>query len=354
MEPIIQQTTVIDNKVLLPPVFNETGNEPSNILSSFNADRGVCHASYLNEGRKPFIEANTKPVSIMHLKEDCITPVFSKDNEVTISHSQFIEATWECVHKIFRGDTIDAPEVRVSHIVKGRTPDAIHKSVQELKDEDKTIYYERMMFCVEIPSVSEVIDGCKLNLTIGGVRAYNQENLYSRKSFEKFKVFIGFKNLVCCNMCVASDGMVDELRVTSMQELMQKISALILGYNAQRHLMQMRSLLTTSMSESQFAQMIGKSRLYQFLPHGQKKHLPELEFTDCHINAVVRAYYNDPVFSCDRQKMIDLWKIFNLFTGANKSSYIDSFLVRSRNAMTFAQGLQNALSGQSAYDWFIK
>ena len=67
MEPIIQQTTVIDNKVLLPPVFNETGNEPSNILSSFNADRGVCHASYLNEGRKPFIEANTKPVSIMHL-----------------------------------------------------------------------------------------------------------------------------------------------------------------------------------------------------------------------------------------------------------------------------------------------
>ena len=55
------------------------------------------------------------------------------------------------------------------------------------------------MFCIEIPSVTETIDRCRLNLTIGGVRAYNQENLYSKKGFEKFKVFIGFKNMVCCN-----------------------------------------------------------------------------------------------------------------------------------------------------------
>lgn len=30
--------------------------------------------------RLPFIEANTKEVSIGHLKGDCIVPVFSKDN----------------------------------------------------------------------------------------------------------------------------------------------------------------------------------------------------------------------------------------------------------------------------------
>ena len=35
--------------------------------------------------RLPFIEANTKEVSIQHLKEDCVVPVFSKDNEITIS-----------------------------------------------------------------------------------------------------------------------------------------------------------------------------------------------------------------------------------------------------------------------------
>ena len=33
--------------------------------------------------RKPFIEANTKAVTLSHLQNDCITPVFSKDNEVT-------------------------------------------------------------------------------------------------------------------------------------------------------------------------------------------------------------------------------------------------------------------------------
>ena len=36
--------------------------------------------------RLPFIEANTKEVTIEHLKNDCIVPVFSKDNEITISH----------------------------------------------------------------------------------------------------------------------------------------------------------------------------------------------------------------------------------------------------------------------------
>ena len=38
----------------------------------------------------PFIEANTKEVEMSHLKDDCIIPVFSKDNEVTISHQSFI------------------------------------------------------------------------------------------------------------------------------------------------------------------------------------------------------------------------------------------------------------------------
>ena len=37
-----------------------------------------------------FIEANTQEVTINHLANDCITPVFSKDNELTINHAQFI------------------------------------------------------------------------------------------------------------------------------------------------------------------------------------------------------------------------------------------------------------------------
>ena len=43
----------------------------------------------------PFIEANTKEVTMEHLRNECVVPVFSKDNEITISHPAFIEAVWE-------------------------------------------------------------------------------------------------------------------------------------------------------------------------------------------------------------------------------------------------------------------
>ena len=45
-----------------------------------------------------FIEANTEQVSLDHLMNDCIIPVFSKDNESTISHYQFIEETKKCIN----------------------------------------------------------------------------------------------------------------------------------------------------------------------------------------------------------------------------------------------------------------
>lgn len=166
--------------------------------------------------RLPFIEANTKEVTIEHLKDDCIVPVFSKDNEITISHPNFIESVWEAANRVFPSESIELPEIRVSHIIKGRTPEAIHKSVKDLLEEDKTIYYERMMFCFEIPSIHEDIAGNRLNLTIGGVRSYNHENLYSKK----FKLFIGFKNLVCCNMCVSTDGFKSELKVMDVNGLL--------------------------------------------------------------------------------------------------------------------------------------
>ena len=143
------------------------------------------------EGNKlPFIEANTKEVTMQYLKEECITPVFSKDNEVTISHSSFIETVWEAANKVFSNERIEEPAIRVSHVIKGRIPEAIHKPVNQLLESDKTIYFERMMFCFEIPTIYEDIAGNRLNLTIGGVRAYNHENLYSKKGTEKFKVFV--------------------------------------------------------------------------------------------------------------------------------------------------------------------
>ena len=305
--------------------------------------------------RLPFIEANTKEVSMEHLKNECIVPVFSKDNEITISHPNFIKTVWEAANRVFPNESIELPEIRVSHIIKGRTPEAIHKSVKDLLEEDKTIYYERMMFCFEIPSIHEEINGNRLNLTIGGVRAYNHENLYSKKGMEKFKIFIGFKNMVCCNMCVSTDGFKSELKVMDVHGLLNAAMQLFQEYNAAKHLYYMGAFKDSYMTEHQFAQFLGKSRLYQYLPNEQKRMLPQMLMTDTQIGIVAKSFYHDDNFSLpDNQGEISMWNVYNLLTGANKTSYIDNFLDRAYNATQLADGLNKALYGDSEYTWFIQ
>ncbi|NDW11138.1 DUF3871 family protein [Dysgonomonas sp. 520] len=302
-----------------------------------------------------FIEANTKEVDIFQLKNECVVPVFSKDNEITISHPNFIETVWEAANKFFPNERFLEPDIRVSHVIKGRVPEAIHKPVNQLLETDKTIYYERMAFCFEIPSIYEDIEGNRLNLTIGGVRAYNHENLYSKKGVEKFKVFIGFKNLVCCNLCVSTDGYQTEIKVMSIHDLFNAVMMLFQRYNVSQHLHLMRSFKDTYLTEHQFAQLIGKSKLYHCLPNAEKKTLPAFEFGDAHINAVARAYYNDDNFKIDEgATAINLWRVYNLFTSANKSSYIDNLLDRSLNATELTTGINKALHGDSEYKWFIE
>ena len=113
-------------------------------------------------------------------------PVFSKDNELTVSHPVFIETVYKAAQEFFRNEQIDTPEIIVSHIIKGRIPEAIHKPVNQLLETDKTIYYERMAFAFEIPTIYSDIAGNRLNLCITGVRAYNHENLMSKKGYRTF------------------------------------------------------------------------------------------------------------------------------------------------------------------------
>ena len=301
----------------------------------------------------PFILANTEEVTLQHLKHDCIIPVFSKDNEKTIAHQEFIEIVLNAVSKVFPHHSISAPEIRVSHQIKGRIPEAIHKNVKDLLDHEKTIYYERMAFIIKIPSITDRINGNEVSLTVGGVRSYNLENLYNKKTFEKFKIFVGFQNKVCCNLCVSTDGFLDDLRVGNYSELQSKSIELLQNYNAELHLMEMKELTQDYLSEHQFAQLIGKSRLYQHLPKLEKQKIPLLNFNDSHINTMAKDYYEDKNFCRLEDGRINLWDVYNLFTQANKSSYIDTFLDRNLNAFEFSKGIQKTLSGNSDYHWFL-
>ena len=302
--------------------------------------------------KRSFIEANTMKVDLNHLKNDCTIPVFAKDNECTISHYEFINSTKEVIEDILNYKGILKPNIRVSHVIKGRTPNAIGKPAKELLEHEKTIYYERMAFVIEVPEISEVINGNKLNLTIGGVRSYNQENLFSKKSMEKFKVFVGFQNTVCTNLCISTDGLKDDLRISSISELKAKIYELVNSYKKKEHLTQLEKMNDLSLSETQFAHLVGKMKLYSHLGKDEKQKLFPLAVNDSQLNIVLRDYNIDPHFCRSENKTINFWKLYNLLTEANKSTYIDSNLERNVNAYDFINHLAKSMENQS-YNWFL-
>jgi hypothetical protein len=334
----IEDTQVSHLPVILNDIKNPGLDKPSSIIQ-----------------KSPFIEANTEEVSLFHLKEKCVIPVFTKDNEITLSHQEFIETALSAIAKVFPNENLDHPEIRVSHQIKGRTPDALHIAAKDLEEHQRTSYFERMAFIIRVPGITETINGNKLSLTIGGVRSYNLENLYNKKTYEKFKFFIGFQNMVCCNLCVSTDGFQSEIRAMSYLDLEDKMLQVIQGYNANQHLSSMKNLLNNSLSENQFAQIIGKARLYNYLPKKEKALIPELLLNDGHINTVAKDYYQDESFCRNANGDISMWEFYNLLTGSNKTSYVDTFLERGVNAFSFSEGVSKALSGNSNnYSWFLR
>lgn len=302
--------------------------------------------------RDSFLQANTSAINLDSLITDCIIPVFAKDNESTISHPQFIEAVNEATGQFFSGEQMLQPAVRVSHPIKGRIPEAMGKPAKLLTDDEKTIYYERMMFLIELPGIRDEIQGQELSLVVGGVRSYNHENLYARKTAERFKVFIGFQVKVCTNLCVWTDGYRKEIKVRTLHELAGEVFKLLTEYQAMDQIRFLKSLTEAALSESQFARLIGRLRMYPYLPSKFKEGIPELQLTDSMITPVVKGYYQDEDFGLGSSHDLPLWQLYNLFTGAAQASYIDRFLDRSVSISDFVSGLITALNRPSE-SWYL-
>lgn len=115
------------NLVIMPAMAN---NRERMNLGEYAEEATII----MDEPVKPanhFIEANTQEVTLNHLKNDCITPVFSKDNELTINHAQFVETIQDAAQSFFCGEKVEQATIRASHIIKGRIPEAIHKPARE-------------------------------------------------------------------------------------------------------------------------------------------------------------------------------------------------------------------------------
>ena len=271
-----------------------------------------------------FINANTIPVSLKELREKHIIPVFAKDNEKTISQFDFIATCYKALLQTTRRD-IPLPQIRVSHPINERIPEARHKKPAELLDYEKTLYYERMMFAVQIPGFTTVISGELVELTFGGIKSYSQDSLSGKHTKQHFHLFLGYQVRVCSNMCISADIGVRSVEVYDTCEIENVIVELFQGFDHDRTLHYFTKLGTTFLNRSEFEQFIGTVRVNYLDPKTDTKDW----LGDQQMGQVVKGYFNNPVFSSGLDGRISLWNIYNLMTEANKSSYIDRFIPRA-------------------------
>jgi hypothetical protein len=296
----------------------------------------------------PFIEANTVEMSLQEIQDKHIIPVFVKNNEPVISQVEFINQVGEQTEQFF-GCALSPAEIRVSHPIKGRIPSARHKPAAELLSHEKTLFYERCAFLYKIPGITRRIENKELQLTVGGIKAHNQDNLNRYGgSPQSFKIFIGFQVKVCCNLCIFTDGHKEQLKVSSLDKLSDHLTYLLESFDEVRQLKQLHTLTNDGLTDSQFATLVGRCRMYLQADNEVKKAKDAMLLSDSQFNTVVKGYYHDEHFGAIGNAL-SFWNLYNLMTSATKGSYIDTFLSRNANAVEFVSHLQ-----RDAGSWFLR
>lgn len=301
-----------------------------------------------------FIESNTSAITLEELTNKNIIPTFC-DNTLTISHQNFIGAVSKVAEQIF--GELTPVECRVSHPIIGRVPSAQNKKASELREDEKTVFYQRLAWVAHARNLTNTINGQTVNLCIGCVRAYNEDKLYRPQTPMKFKIFVGWKVRVCSNLCLTCDGFSGTIECMTEADIMQKALELFSGFNPRKEetLGLLENLQSTEISEELFCKIIGRLRLYQFLPVNEQKALPSLNIGDQAVNTMVKGYVSNPNFGKKEGEIITCWNLLQLANEAVKSSYIDTWLDRNRNCTDFALGIQQAIEGNDTegYSWFL-
>ena len=300
-----------------------------------------------------FLEANTEAITIEELASKCVVPTWA-NMESTIAHQDFINCVHEAAKDFYHGESVTAPDVRVSHIVRSRVPSAAGKKASELLECEKTQFYQRLAFAFTIPTIWETVRGEKLELCVGGVRNYSDLNLYrASKGLEKFSVFVGWRVVICSNQVLTGEGVKFNMEVSNINELYRNVLELFHSFNPAKDIHLLHALSETYLTETQFAQVVGRMRMFQALPSAQQKRMPQLLITDSQINNVCRDFYRSENFGM-KENGISLFDFHNLLTESNKSSYCDTYLHRAVNATEVSVGLNNVLRGfDDKYAWFL-
>ena len=220
-----------------------------------------------------FLEANTDSISMEDLANKCVVPTWA-NQELTIAHQDFISCVHEAASDFYRGERLNMPDIRVSHIVRGRIPQALGKKASELLECEKTQFYQRLAFAFTIPTILETVRGERLELCIGGVRNYSDLNLYrATKGIEKFSVFVGWRVRICSNQVLTGEGVKFNIEVSNTSELYRHVLELLHSFNPAKEIHLLQSLSDTYLTETQFAQVVGRMRMYQALSPGRQKQI---------------------------------------------------------------------------------
>ena len=307
------------------------------------------------ENKHPnFIESNTQEITLGEIADKCIVPTFS-DNTLTISHQDFCMSVYNAAEEVF--GKLTPIECRVSHQINGRIPTALYKKTNELADNEKTIYYQRLAWIAKVGNLVRNIDRQEIHLTIGGVRAYSDDKLYNRPSALKFKIFVGWQVRVCSNLMLQTNGYSGTIECMTQADIRQKALELFSSFDPEKdnNLNALAELQDTRMTEEQFCHIIGRMRLLQALPVAQQKAIPQFILGDQAINESVRQYVTNPNFGRKNgDDGISTWDFMQLLTEAAKGSYIDRWLDRNANSIEFSQGIRKALRYEETdYDWFL-
>jgi hypothetical protein len=298
-----------------------------------------------------FIDSNTERISLDHIRDHHIIPVFAKDNEPLISQTQFIDAMLDVVQSKYEGEVISEPSIRLSHPIKGRIPDARYKASKDLLDHEKTVYYERMIFKIDIESITTKVEGQELCLSVGGVKTFNKDSVgKDSRSLQHFSFFSGFKNTVCSNLCIWSDGLVSDSRLNTMSGLYSVIGNHFDSFEYQGQVQTMNHWTQVFITESQFAHFLGRCRLYSVLAKELRAGILPLELTDSQITSVARGY--EELNTGRRERRISMWQFYNLLTESIKSSYIDGYMGRCVNSYDITNHLSEAIS-QECDTWYL-
>ena len=301
-----------------------------------------------------FIESNTQAITLEELSNQLI-PTFA-DNQVSISHTKFIETVKSAAEKVF--GELTPVEIRVSHPIIGRTPDAIHLKASELREDQKTCFHQRLAWICHVKGLTRNIDGKTVELTVAGCRSYHEDKLYNRLSPMHFRVAVMWSMRICSNQMICGRGNSGLFEALTEADIYQKSLELFSGFDPykEENLQLLENLTTTRISEEMFCKIMGRLRLYQALPTNEQKLLPNVSYIgDQACNKAIQSYVQNPNFGRQEGEELSMFNMLNLLNEAVKAKYIDRWMDSNQACTDFCLGIQKAINGEDTdgYSWFL-